>query len=1146
MNRSPHASDRRGSALLIVLGLLGFLMISAVAFAISMRTERAAASSYRRGLQARELLEIAFTNARIALQYHMENQADGLDPANPSTRTVERLAPFRYDGDSSTYGRLISSTRSSSSADDSIAYLLDDAVLRHIPPAFAYPVYETLEMDAPPNGSGEVHAGAATNPGAYNIDRAANWQPIDVDIPVVKGTTIATGNVADDVQTATVGRMAWAIVNLSDALDINAVGSTSQRRGIGLTGSEFAFGSISSANASQDDFDLLPSQADATEVGLPTFASGADLATYAARVDSASELTRETKGIFPYSWESALNEGGEGPFSPFTVYGFWPNEKRENESGARRHDSNSGSGSTTVIACNDVDEQMLTAGCEVETLVRETLGVSSTVGTSLARLLRDYVDTDSKPGEYDTAYDQDLYNNAIPTVENVPMLSEVAYLQDGWEDSGKIASDIQKAVKELFEGKTMKGSGSITTQSGLLKTFETEEDLSLTFPEATLKAGLRAYWPGREESTESYTAEPEGIGALFAAASVDGSALADVFPTAGQATDLKAGGAGLAPAGGSEQVFEEGAAELSFTPKALDLDGAKLTDCIGVRVEQNGSPTTVSEPKEITLTFLVDFLFRVKIANGSDVVDLAPVGVYDTTSTWGASKYPTDIVERFNQNGDIREFDLRYFRVTRPVEAKVKVWWEAKAESKNEGGATTYTYTATSKLDGDPTVRFPVNDTLKFDDAELKPCSDTSASCQVASYAYGTWYAIDPRYNWLPPMMGSAGAPPTEYGSAASTARPNFSSPHWLFLYEGQITSGTDQPSDVQKDYATANDDLVPFVWGLNVEDIRYGYNDCGQLLLPAEIGFLPLPLDERTWHPNINAYNTQNISTYYTQVGRASYFRTVPVTDFNDGAFTGSSLYSGYDQAIDLTTMFDGFSGKNFPEEHRGIVSVFAGMDDYPISQRIKQFAMMGIPSSIKQAAKVSYERLESAASIARVPDALVTEDLKVLGEDSVQNATLDTEAKYDVFIRDYLFPIPTSISADTNSWRQEYPVYVGGPSATPTRPKTIEDAIVQSNTGTSAGASLVDKMEAYNTAHSSDKLGQNDLTTLVAIGKECFGDRQQLFLFILRADSIAYNSGRDLSQHRPLATARAVALVWRDAYGELPDRLIYWQLLP
>ena len=483
MNRSPHASDRRGSALLIVLGLLGFLMISAVAFAISMRTERAAASSYRRGLQARELLEIAFTNARIALQYHMENQADGLDPANPSTRTVERLAPFRYDGDSSTYGRLISSTRSSSSADDSIAYLLDDAVLRHIPPAFAYPVYETLEMDAPPNGSGEVHAGAATNPGAYNIDRAANWQPIDVDIPVVKGTTIATGNVADDVQTATVGRMAWAIVNLSDALDINAVGSTSQRRGIGLTGSEFAFGSISSANASQDDFDLLPSQADATEVGLPTFASGADLATYAARVDSASELTRETKGIFPYSWESALNEGGEGPFSPFTVYGFWPNEKRENESGARRHDSNSGSGSTTVIACNDVDEQMLTAGCEVETLVRETLGVSSTVGTSLARLLRDYVDTDSKPGEYDTAYDQDLYNNAIPTVENVPMLSEVAYLQDGWEDSGKIASDIQKAVKELFEGKTMKGSGSITTQSGLLKTFETEEDLSLTFPD---------------------------------------------------------------------------------------------------------------------------------------------------------------------------------------------------------------------------------------------------------------------------------------------------------------------------------------------------------------------------------------------------------------------------------------------------------------------------------------------------------------------------------------------------------------------------------------------------------------------------------------------------------------------------------------
>ncbi len=86
-----------------------------------------------------------------------------------------------------------------------------------------------------------------------------------------------------------------------------------------------------------------------------------------------------------------------------------------------------------------------------------------------------------------------------------------------------------------------------------------------------------------------------------------------------------------------------------------------------------------------------------------------------------------------------------------------------------------------------------------------------------------------------------------------------------------------------------------------------------------------------------------------------------------------------------------------------------------------------------------------------------------------------------------------------------------------------------------------------AYNaTKGSADKLGQNDMTTLLAIAKESFGDRQQLFLFILRADFIAYNSARELAAHKPLSTARAVALVWRDAYGELPDRVVYYQLIP
>ena len=72
------SSDNRGSALLIVLGLLSFLMISAVAFSISMRTERTAAASYRRGLLARELLDNAFVDARMAVETTLRSQLEAV------------------------------------------------------------------------------------------------------------------------------------------------------------------------------------------------------------------------------------------------------------------------------------------------------------------------------------------------------------------------------------------------------------------------------------------------------------------------------------------------------------------------------------------------------------------------------------------------------------------------------------------------------------------------------------------------------------------------------------------------------------------------------------------------------------------------------------------------------------------------------------------------------------------------------------------------------------------------------------------------------------------------------------------------------------------------------------------------------------
>ena len=60
---SVSTSNRRGSALLIVLGFLSFMVVSAVAFAVFMRAERAPSSALRRNVAVRHLVKGALARA---------------------------------------------------------------------------------------------------------------------------------------------------------------------------------------------------------------------------------------------------------------------------------------------------------------------------------------------------------------------------------------------------------------------------------------------------------------------------------------------------------------------------------------------------------------------------------------------------------------------------------------------------------------------------------------------------------------------------------------------------------------------------------------------------------------------------------------------------------------------------------------------------------------------------------------------------------------------------------------------------------------------------------------------------------------------------------------------------------------------------
>lgn len=1147
MNTKRHT--QRGSALLIVLGLLGFLLISAVAFSVSMRTEKSAAAAYRSGLIARELLTSVFAEARYTVDQALDDQLGGADPFNtPAARTAENLAPF-YEGNGK-YARLIASAPKGNGSNDDIAYLLDDAALRHVPTAIAATVYNILERDDDLNGTADTSQSGS----GYYFDKSARWQTVSVARPERQ---VDVGHQTQTISDEVIGRMAWAAINVSDMLDINAIGSISQRRGIGFTGSEFAFGTLGTQPSNAELYDLFMKTApDAAESELPIFASGADLALYAARSDGTI-LTQDDGKVYPFSWEEAVANDGDGPYAPFTVYSFWPDETRRKEDGSNPKNADS-------IACSEVDESYLSSGApsELSDLVNDCLGSSgTTLADNFYALLRDYVDTDSVPGEKGNP------THVIPTVEPVPMVSEVGYLSTSSQASAFDAS-MQSAIKEAFKDGESLESSVTEAELAQLTDLSKMKDMAFTFPTLALETAVQTYFPGSLSNPDTtFTIAPEGFAAVYVTAYSGGDASKQIVSKdEPQTATLKAASGADGITGGQDILFESRTGILLEPESAfqtVELDGAEIA-MEAPKIDAATKEPTETKGTEIVLNCLVDFFFRIAVVDDAgEKVDLVPCASFDPPNE---SSYPAESTSNravaSRLSNALRAFDSCYFRVTRPVSVKFYARWEVEKEGGASEGEQKYKVSlklSSTESGDDLTLSNCLsisNSELAFRDVALKPAADGTSSFETCSPDYGAWFAIDPRYNWLSPMLGVTDQPTeNNYGTAAGTIFASFSSPHWLFLEGAQVDSSPDTPSDVQKGYADAaqTNGYVPFVWELGVENIRYGYGNSGQLLLPQEVGFLPIPFEDSVWTPSTSTqYGTMTLDNYYTTVAKASFFRTIPVTDFEDNAVSQDM----YDRYGNLCAMFGRFGGENMPEEHRGIMSAFAGMDDYYLSQRLKRMAMMGIPSSIQEAARVTVDRLQKASDSKRVPSELMT-DLQTL-QKATANVTLSQEAKYDEFVRDYLFYVPDNRSdSGTYSWDESQDTYKSGPTAAPTHPQTVADVILQQGTASSSSGSgsgstnlFTEKLKAYNgTKGAAEKLGQNDLTTLVAIGNSSFGDRQQLFLYIMRADTIKTSSSstsRNLSEYRPQSTARAVALVWRDAYGQLPERVIYFQYLP
>ena len=165
---------KSGSALIIVLGFLSFMVVSAVAFAVYMRTERVASSGFHRSASVRQMVKAGVANAIAQI-----DAAVGNDPFPGLQVATGKEGELGVDH----WKNCVFMPYRRASSDVTVPVIPLEG-LSYIPPAIV----------------NEVRAGARTT-------YSAQWQNLDYDI----------------------GRFAYVAVNVSDFFDVNKVRFGTQR-----------------------------------------------------------------------------------------------------------------------------------------------------------------------------------------------------------------------------------------------------------------------------------------------------------------------------------------------------------------------------------------------------------------------------------------------------------------------------------------------------------------------------------------------------------------------------------------------------------------------------------------------------------------------------------------------------------------------------------------------------------------------------------------------------------------------------------------------------------------------------------------------------------------------------------------------------
>ncbi len=191
-----NQTEKKGSALLVVLGFLTFMIISAVSFSIYMRTERQASSNYRHSITARHLLESALYRAMDEVDADLRGARYTYPGEGPTASEPQTKFPTHVQWE----GRVFTSKSNTPEVED--ARVLSLEALSFLPGAVVNDAryYSTSTPGQPTFGS--------------------KWRrmsmPITARVDIKKNEVTSAGN------KSYVGRYAYICVNLSDMINVNS------------------------------------------------------------------------------------------------------------------------------------------------------------------------------------------------------------------------------------------------------------------------------------------------------------------------------------------------------------------------------------------------------------------------------------------------------------------------------------------------------------------------------------------------------------------------------------------------------------------------------------------------------------------------------------------------------------------------------------------------------------------------------------------------------------------------------------------------------------------------------------------------------------------------------------------------------------